>query len=226
MDAGSIIALCVGSVAAIIGAIGLVQAHLANKSAQEANRLAEVANQTSRTAVARAEDANSIAVDANQIAETARNINAAQLRFARDLVEYMWAFEADDDGCPIAIRNDCAYEAVNVAVRITYGTKTVFEVRQDRVAGFGDVPLDLGPTWQQHICEVRDAPRRRAASVDGVTVAWVKESATLTVRAWVDCFTPDESPRHQVLDYSVRHRFDGSGGVKLVPFPKKTAAVS
>jgi len=223
MDAGAVVALIVGCVAGAVGVVSLFQARTANRVAEKANSLAEVANQTSGAAVARAEEANRIAEQANQIAEAGRDIGAAQLSLARDLVEYTWTFQADEDGQPIAIRNACAYAALRVTVKITHNTETVFETVQDYVAGFDEVPLDLGPAWQEHIRQVRDAPWHTIMWLDGLPAGGRHEAVTIVFKAWIDCVTPSQSPRHYEVDYSVRHGLD-DGQVKLMPFPKKTVS--
>jgi hypothetical protein len=33
------------------------------------------------------------------------------------------------------------------------------------------------------------------------------------MRVWVDCVTPDDTPRHQVIDHTVAHRRDEAGNI-------------
>ena len=203
-----------GAVGMLSGFGGLIVAIRSNSFAKGANRQAEIANETARESLDVAHEANSLVEDANKLAEDANAISKRALAATTDNLIYNWDIKVEDSSQSAIVINACPHAALNVSVLATAHSRAVAESRQDNVASFGELTLDLSGLFEQHLNEVRNNPSRPASSEGGIFFTGSKgKTITTTLTFHISWQTPDGIARDTVVEYKLRH-FDDHGTIR------------
>lgn len=142
----------IGGIDALVKAGGLLGAGAAigqlllsrgsDKTAQRGNEIAEAGNREARTANELAEHANEIALDANSVEERSVMVGC-------DQTDYHWRLRVEDDGRIVALVNDCAHAADDVAVFVRSGDATICRGTFEHVPAFRILRLDMSGAVEQ-----------------------------------------------------------------------------
>ncbi|WP_406714756.1 hypothetical protein [Trueperella pyogenes] len=136
----------IAAASALVALVAIGVALRANKIAQDGNEIAQGANGA-------AVEANGLATKANEIGQQANLIAHRALSVASDQTQYHWRLIPDVVSGSIAIINDCGSDAFDVRATVRRDDGALVELRQDVVAGFGEILFRLELFYEDAVDE-------------------------------------------------------------------------
>lgn len=209
-ETSATIAWIISAVAVLIAAGSLCVSISGNRRAGKANTIAGESRDAAQRSADAAQRSADEAAESNRLAER-----------ASDPTDYEWAFDVNEDGLPIALKNNTAHAAVDVRAVIDSDGEKQADIRVPSLAAFDELPLDLSGLYDEHVKSVQASPVRPRGRVGDTLTNYRSETVTTPIRATIDHSTDRGGTRHYTIRTTLNHRIEGGGLRKMRTKPDR-----